>query len=358
MSSLPVQRALYPLLYPLGKVYSFIMSQRRKQYESGEKDQFSPNVPCVAVGNISWGGSGKTPVVSWLLDWAERKELTPVVLTRGYKATPPKLPYLVTSKSTASDAGDEPVMLASEHATARIVVDPVRKRSGAWAQDNIKPDVVILDDGFQHLAVTRNINLVLLKPEDLTTEWDRVIPSGSWREGSDALSRADAFLIKINSLQPLSSQVMDKLAQFNVPVFSFSLEPQKLVPVTSAAKNNETDAEKNNTSATVEEYVLFSGVGEPAQVEETAKNFLGAAPVEHRRFADHHAYTQEEITDMAKAGLPLVCTPKDAVKVPDVSGVKIWTFLLHTRFGDSMFTDKSFAEWWQSEWNKLAPGEY
>ena len=357
MSSLPVQRALYPLLYPLGKVYSFIMSQRRKQYESGEKEQFSPNVPCVAVGNISWGGSGKTPVVSWLLNWAEQEKLTPVVLTRGYKATPPELPYLVTSQSTADDAGDEPVMLAREHATACIVVDPVRKRSGAWAQDYIKPDVVILDDGFQHLAVTRNINLVLLKPEDLTTEWNRVIPSGSWREGSDALSRADAFLIKTNSLHTLSSEVTDKLAHYKVPVFSFSLEPQELVPVTSAAINNDADAKKNNTSDTIAQYVLFSGVGEPAQVEETARAFMGAAPIEHHRFADHHAYTQEDIAEMAKAGLPLVCTPKDAVKVPDVSGVKIWTFLLRTRFGYSMFTDKTFAEWWQSEWHKLTLGE-
>lgn len=192
MSSLPVQRALYPLLYPFSKIYSFAMSYRRKQYEAGAKEQFSPKAPCVSVGNISWG-SGKTPVVSWLLEWAEHNHYSPVVLTRGYKAAPPRTPYLVTPESTAKQAGDEPVMLATAHRKAHIVVDPIRKRSGAWAEKKFRPELMVLDDGFQHLAVNRDLNLVLLKPEDLTKEWDRVIPAGSWREDQSALSRAHAF---------------------------------------------------------------------------------------------------------------------------------------------------------------------
>ncbi|MEZ0575214.1 tetraacyldisaccharide 4'-kinase [Halodesulfovibrio aestuarii] len=353
MSSLPIQRALFPLLYPISKIYSFAMSYRRKQYEAGAKEQFSPKAPCVAVGNISWGGTGKTPVVSWLLEWAERNHYSSVVLSRGYKASPPKTPYLVTPESTAAQAGDEPVMLANAHRKARIVVDPVRRRSGAWAEKKFRPELLVLDDGFQHLAVKRDLNLVLLKPEDLTTEWDRVIPAGSWREDQSALSRAHAFLIKVDSLAPLKSVIKDRLAQFGVPVFSFSLVPQQLVPVSAAAIEAFEKAKEKHQTVILKNYILFNGVGEPAQVEETAKKFMGRSPYKHQRFADHHAYTEAEIAEMGNVGLPLLCTPKDAVKVPEVLGVEVWTFALSTKFGDSMFTGKLFADWWQEEWNAM-----
>ena len=358
MASLSIQRALYPVLYPLGRMYASLMATRRRRYESGAKECFTPKAPCVAVGNISWGGSGKTPVVSWLLDWAEQTGKQAVVLTRGYKATPPVLPCLVTAASTPLEAGDEPVMLAKEHPAARIVVDPVRKRSGAWAEEQFSPDIAILDDGFQHLAVTRDCNLVLLKPDDLTSEWDRVIPSGSWREGKEALRRADAFLIKTETLQLLEADICRRLELLGVPVFSFSLAPEKLVPVTTTAKNHLKDMGYERASATVKAgYSLFSGVGEPEQVENTAQQFLENTPQQHHRFADHHGYTRADIQTMGASGLPLVCTPKDAVKVPDVSGVAIWTFQLRTRFNDAMFTDKSFETWWQERWESLSRGD-
>lgn len=356
MSSLPMQRALFPLLYPFSKIYSFAMSYRRRQYESGAKEQFSPSVPCVSVGNISWGGSGKTPVVSWMLEWAERYHHVPVVLSRGYKATPPRTPYLVTPKSTAAQAGDEPLMLATTHQKAHVVVDPVRKRSGAWAQKRFRPEIMILDDGFQHLAVKRDINLVLLKPEDLTSEWDKVIPAGSWREDKSALAHADAFLIKTESLAPLKSVIRERLEQFGVPVFSFSLVPQNLVPISLAATEKYEEARAKQIPVTLEHYVLFNGVGEPQQVEETAKRFMKRPPYKHQRFADHHAYTESEIAEMGNMGFPLVCTPKDAIKVPDVLGIEVWTFALRTEFGDSMFTGKSFEDWWHDQWNLLRKG--
>lgn len=353
MSSLPVQRALFPLLYPFSKIYSFAMSYRRKQYEAGAKEQFSPKAPCVSVGNISWGGSGKTPVVSWLLEWAERNHYSPVVLTRGYKASPPKTPYLVTPDSTAAQAGDEPVMLANAHRKARIVVDPIRMRSGAWAEKSLRPELVVLDDGFQHLAVKRDLNLVLLKPDDLTTEWDRVIPAGSWREDESALSQAHAFLIKADSLAPLKSDIKEKLGKYGVPVFSFSLVPQRLVPVSEAASEVFEKAKEKHRPVALENYILFNGVGEPAQVEETAKKFMGRSPYKHQRYADHHTYTEAEIAEMGNVGLPLVCTPKDAVKVPDVLGIEVWTFALRTKFGDSMFTVKTFEDWWKEQWDAM-----
>jgi len=136
-------------------------------------------------------------------------------------------------------------------------------------------------------------------------------------------------------------------------VFSFSLVPQVLVPVSSAAKEAYEDAKENHRPVALGKYILFNGVGEPAQVEETVIKFMGKAPAMHQRFADHHAFEEAEIAEMGNWGLPLVCTPKDAVKVPDVLGIEVWTFTLSTKFGDSMFTTKSFSDWWQDKWDVM-----
>jgi len=169
MSSLPLQKSLYPLLRPLGAAYRVLMRARRRRYENGAACR--TDVPCVSVGNIGWGGSGKTPVVQWLLQWAAGHGLHAVVLTRGYKASPPGLPYVVTPQSPAAHAGDEPLMLARSCPQGTVVVDPVRSRSARWAQERLDPDFFVLDDGFQHVQVARDTDLVLLKKDDLHAEW-------------------------------------------------------------------------------------------------------------------------------------------------------------------------------------------
>ena len=143
------------------------MKARRFLWEKGLFKDFTPAYPCVAVGNIAWGGSGKTPLVDWLLSRTAKQGLEAVVLTRGYGAHPPVLPFPVSPASTAEEAGDEPLMLRLRHPAAAILVDPVRARAARLAEQTLNPDLLVLDDGFQHLAVRRHLNLVLLRPEDL-----------------------------------------------------------------------------------------------------------------------------------------------------------------------------------------------
>ncbi len=352
-----VQHHLSPLLSPLGRAYGLLMAHRRRLYETGRLRFFSPAVPTVSVGNIGWGGTGKTPVTDWLLDWAEAQALRAVVLTRGYKAHPPVRPYLVDAASTAEQAGDEPLMLARSHPASRVVVDSVRSRSGAWAQEALHPDLFIMDDGFQHQAVRRHCDLVLLRPEDLTTEWNRVIPSGSWRENADALTRADAILIKASpeAFAGLVPHLESRLGHLGVPVFGFSLEPTHLYEVGGSA--TPASASARPAELLCGDYVLFSGVGQPAQVETTMENFIGTAPTRHYRFPDHHRFTAEDIRRMADQGLPMVCTPKDAVKLSDIpmpDSARILTCALKTRFGSTWNVAESFPLWWETTWQTLA----
>jgi tetraacyldisaccharide 4'-kinase len=353
MSSLPLQKSLYPLLRPLGAAYRVLMRARRRRYENGAACR--TDVPCVSVGNIGWGGSGKTPVVQWLLQWAAVHGLHAVVLTRGYKASPPGLPYVVTPQSSAAHAGDEPLMLARSCPQATVVVDPVRSRSARWAQERLAPDFFVLDDGFQHVQVARDTDLVLLKKDDLHAEWGRVLPAGSWREGPEALSRAAAFCIKCGSgeFSGLVPDFENRLGSFGVPVFGFSLRPGALIPVCGAHEGAQLPAGAP--------YVLFSGVGDPAQVAVTVSSFLGYDPVRHHVFADHHGYTQADMDRMAGYGLPLVCTPKDAVKLTAPCGVPVWTLSLETNFHSVWNAQppagqagEGFAQWWQCRWQRLA----
>ncbi len=224
MNPLSWQKRLRPLLTPVSLLYRRILAARRAKWENEGSPAFRPVCQCVSVGNIAWGGTGKTPVVDWLLGWSEARGLRAVVLSRGYKAQPPELPLHVSPSRTPGEAGDEPLMLALEHLSAAVMVDPDRRRSGRWAEERLSPDLFVLDDGFQHVKVRRDLDIVLLRPDDLGDGWGRVIPAGAWREGPEALERADVFMIKCSpeaweSLRPACER---RLAGFRRPLFSFS----------------------------------------------------------------------------------------------------------------------------------------
>lgn len=316
-------------------------------YGKGFFSRFDSECPCVSVGNIGSGGSGKTPIAGWLLDWALSQGLAPALLSRGYRANPPKLPYLVKPESPVQEAGDEPLMLAGEHPGAKVVVDPLRIRSASWVSRYYSPGIFILDDGFQHLAVRRDLDLVLLTAEDIGNGWNKVIPRGMWREDSRALKRADVFLIKCRpfEFEQMSSAIIHRLEKFGRPVFQFDLKPVALKRLGG----------RESRPAISGNYILVSGVGNPAQLEVTTNAFMGRKPEEHLVFNDHHAFSAEDIVTIRKAAAlagtkEIICTPKDAVKLRGLGADDFWTFDLSVQFDKSIFFDGSepvtFDKWW------------
>ncbi|MBI9112541.1 tetraacyldisaccharide 4'-kinase [Maridesulfovibrio ferrireducens] len=351
------QNILSPVLAPAGYAYGSVMACRAKLYKRDSFTRFNPACPCISVGNIGSGGSGKTPLAGWLLAWANSLGMQSVLLSRGYGASPSKLPYLVTAESSVEESGDEPLMLASENPYARVVVDPIRIRSGKWATDQFKPDLMVLDDGFQHMAVRRDLDFVLMTPDDFSDGWNKVIPRGTWREGQKALGRADVFFVKspagdFNSMKDL---IKEKLGKYKKPVFQFNLQAEGL-----RLLNGEDSLPFGS-----DKYLLVSGIGKPEQFSRDSSEFMGQIASEHMIFKDHHPYNAQDVKMIRQKAVQvgaakIICTPKDAVKLRKLGCEEFYTINLHVEFEESIFFDGtkscapnigpvSFAGWWNRE---------
>ncbi|MDL2209934.1 tetraacyldisaccharide 4'-kinase [Desulfovibrio sp. OttesenSCG-928-O18] len=350
-----LQRHLRPVLRPFGAAYAGVMRLRALRYGTGTRS-FRAACPVVSVGNISWGGTGKTPIVDYLLDKAAEDGVRAVVLTRGYKAAPQELPFPVGREDDPAVAGDEPLLLARRHPEALVLVDPKRSRAAAWAERHAAPQLFLLDDGMQHMAMERDLDIVLLKPEDLLDEWDRVIPSGTWREGKSALARAHAFCMKadpavFSGIIPVAEK---RLAAFGRPLFRFSLQPIGLSRLEPFG-----DAPSETVSGLKEaDYTLLCGTGNPTQVRETAHGFLGRAAAAEIIRPDHHPYMEADALHALRLGHPVVCTAKDAVKLaallPYFGDLPVWVLEVRAVFGEALFTDRPFDAWWREQWRALA----
>lgn len=360
---------LSPYLRPFGLPYSCLMRLRRALYQQGVFNSHTPTCPVISIGNIAWGGSGKTPLTGCLLQWAEDKGLKAVVLTRGYKGSPGKRPLLVRRDTPVEQSGDEALQLARAFPKASVVVFPKRAQAARFAENCLAPDFIVLDDGMQHLALQRNLDIVLLRPEDLLGEWNRAIPSGAWREGASALAAASAFCVKVSpaDFEALLPAAQERLAAFGRPLFSFVLQPLGLRPVFPRQG-------KNHPLLSPEEYkdkpyLLISGVGDSGQVEKTACELMGRPPVSHFAFDDHYPYTETDVQGVLKlspAPLPMVCTAKDAVKLKAFESawgnVPLWTLETRVAFGPCRDYGAegegavSFLDWWESRWRDLRNG--
>ncbi len=349
-----LQSVLYPLLYPFSVIYAGIMRLRRKILERDTSDRFAPPCPCISVGNIAWGGTGKTPITDWLLTWAESHYRLAVVLSRGYKSKPDHLPLTITPRLTSAQTGDEPLMLALDHPACTVIVDPDRSRAGRYALKTHTPALFVLDDAFQHLAVIRDLDLVLLRPKDVLGSWNSVLPAGTWREGASALSRADAFLITCDAatFSELIPQLKLRLCAFDKPVFSFSLRPKGLFGVRPFGAKRRNTADIVSPFPKGQPYVLVSGVGDPAQVVDTATAFLGYPPTQRHVYSDHHRYTLQDAVTLENYGLPLVCTQKDAVKLRELHLSRLWSLRVEAVFGPCLWSETRFPEWLDRWWSE------
>ncbi|MBQ8664187.1 MAG: tetraacyldisaccharide 4'-kinase [Mailhella sp.] len=360
----PLQHLLAPLLLPLSWLYGAAGRWKRARSQV----RWKPKSPCVAVGNISWGGTGKTPVTDWLLSWADRHDLRAAVLTRGYGARPSRLPLLVDAGTPASECGDEPLMLARRHPRASIVVDPERGRAGRMLEESRLPDIFFLDDGFQHVRAGRDLDLVLLDQDDVRlvplpgrppSNWNMIIPAGTWREPVEALNAAAAFLVKVEpedwpSLIPALEQ---RLRQFPRPVFAFRMAPEGLRPEGSAP-----DVPALPASTIAGPYAFVSGIGDPAQAVRTVTDFMGRAPEKTLAFPDHHDIRQEK-EKLEALGLPIICTEKDSVKLAPLNlALPCYALAVKADFFASLAVPSSpeapdapdFEQWWSQTFAALA----
>jgi len=312
---LPGPPAWRATLLPLTPLYWGAVRLRAALYRHAVLRQVRLGAPVVSVGNLTFGGTGKTPTVLALVRDLVRRGRHPAVLTRGYGRTHAGAPLVLVGPEPevgAAEAGDEPVEMARRLPGVPVVVDRLRSRGGVEALRR-GADVLVLDDGFQHLPLDRNLDLVLLDAGD---PWGggHLPPLGRLREPPSALRRADAVLL--TKVPEEGSAAVDAIRRRvarlapGLPVLEARLEVRRV----------RTPAGALTPQALAGRRVLpFAGVGRPAAFSELLAG-CGAEVSQPRWFPDHHRYTPGDLDGVLEAAHRLdavpVTTGKDAVKLP------------------------------------------
>lgn len=313
----PTWRTFYKwfLLKALSLIYTGLVYFWLFLYQIGFRKGSAVNHPVISVGNITLGGTGKTPLVDWLLTFCEQSNLNPTVLTRGYGANR-KEQLAILNKNTAQSGshknfGDEPWLLYQNHPQFNYLVSP--NRVLAAKSVSVESDLIILDDGMQHLKLQRDLDIVLIDTIAGIGN-GQVVPLGPLREPLSSLARADVIIYtKTNIATPSAIKEMIR-PFFNQKAVEFDSEyrPKTLL---SSNRQSSYDIKK----ITGKRCLLFSGIGNPDGFTRTIEK-SGGIVKDHLVFGDHHDYDAAALDKIAKfrENLPhdfLICTEKDWVKL-------------------------------------------
>jgi tetraacyldisaccharide 4'-kinase len=311
------------ILLPLSELYRLATRARISLYHSGHITAEDVGVPVISVGNITTGGTGKTPVVEWIARSLARSGYRVCILTRGYGRSDPKSRVVASDgQSISSDvrlAGDEPMLLAeSLIGQAAVICDADRVGAARWAKEALGSEVFILDDGFQHLRIKRNLNILVI---DATNPWGggRLLPAGRLREPLDQMKRADLVVItraeRPDKVGELEKRI--KLEIGSVPIFTARMRTRRVTDLEGSLD------EPPEPGAGLGSMVAFCGVGNPESFFNHVRG-EGWTLSSTKAFADHHNYVQADVERLAQLAASLgadgfVTTSKDAVKLKQLS---------------------------------------
>lgn len=277
-------------------------------------------LPCrvVSVGNLTVGGTGKTPVVILLTEWLQAEGLKVAVLSRGYKRTKGADRLLVSDGDRLLagplEAGDEPFLIAKRCPSAIVAVGADRAEVGRWVLAQHKVDCVVLDDGFQHRRLHRDVDLVLLDATD-AAGLDALVPAGRLREPLEGLARATAVVVTRADSRENVEAVHRRLRKAGVTFndeIEVSFRPQSLV----SARD---DGSRPLEWAQGKRAWLVSGIGNGRSFRRSAEA-AGVTIAGETIFGDHHHYRLDDVrrvrSEAKAAGVELVLTTeKDAGKL-------------------------------------------
>ncbi|MCP4375997.1 MAG: tetraacyldisaccharide 4'-kinase [bacterium] len=280
--------------------YSIIMRLRRWAYNRGVLSSTAADVPVICVGNITTGGTGKTPMVDWVVRQLKGDGKTPAILTRGYKSV--------------NGISDEAEFL-KRSSGVEVVVNPDRI-SGAQAASAGGADVLVMDDGFQHMRLRREMNIVLIDAMN-PFGFGCCLPLGRLREPLSALRDAQAIVItRSDAVVPEFIEVLEKRLAGLAPQASIHLGVHKPIGlIDSDGEELPLDEIKGR------KVLIFAGIGNPRAFITTVEN-IGAEPVDFCIFNDHQNYSPSVIQRIynradASGAEILVTTEKDHVKLAE-----------------------------------------
>lgn len=315
---------LLKLLSPLEYVYRRVIERKRARFVAGEGEIYRSPVPLVVVGNITVGGTGKTPLILWLIEYCQRNGLRVGVVSRGYAAKPPQLPWRVTAQQSAAQAGDEPLLIV-QRTGVPLMIDPDRGRAVKALLDSEPLDLILSDDGLQHYRLARDLELVLIDNARGLGN-GHCLPAGPLREPVERLESVDAVLYNGADSDPH-------------PGFAFKLQPSALINLRSGERR------ALDLFPPGQALHAVAGIGNPQRFFTTLEA-LHWRPIAHA-FADHASYSAEVLSFTPP--LPLVMTEKDAVKCRDFASPDWWYLAVDA------VPSEAFVFWFDQQLKRLLP---
>ncbi|MCY1394450.1 Tetraacyldisaccharide 4'-kinase [compost metagenome] len=312
------------LLRPLEWLYRGVVRRKRERFVAGLGTIYRAQVPVVVVGNITVGGTGKTPLILWLVEHCRRKGLRVGVVSRGYGAQPPHFPWRVQADQSAAVAGDEPLLIV-QRSGVPLMIDPDRSQA-VQALTSAEPlDLILTDDGLQHYRLARDLELVLVDAARGLGN-GRCLPAGPLREPLERLQSVDALLYN-----GASSDRADG--------YAFTLQPTALVNLRSGERRALDHFPAGQPVHAV------AGIGNPQRFFNTLQA-LHWRPEPHA-FADHAVYSAEALSFMPR--LPLIMTEKDAVKCRAFAADDWWYLAVDA------VPSQAFVTWFDAQLSRLLP---
>lgn len=321
----PVAMLLRGMLRVCETPYSWAMRVRNRRYDRGQAENHLVDVPVISVGNLTLGGTGKTPLVEWVARFFLQRDVRVSIVSRGYGAS-------------EEQQNDEALELQLALPDVPHLQNANRVAAALAAIEKFETELIILDDGFQHRRLDRDLDIVLLDATE-PFGFEHVFPRGTLREPLSGLARADvAVLSRADMLGADERQIIrDRVARLAPRAVWCELQHAPCELVNAQGQSSPLD------SIATKRVAACCGIGNPAGFRHTLEA-LDANIIAWREFPDHHAYTRDDVEWLAQwadgAGV-ILCTRKDLVKlqVASIGGVPLWSVGVELQFssGQSEF---------------------
>lgn len=294
------QNKLYWLLVPFSLLYGAIVFCRKKFYQWGIFKSWQAPVPIIVVGNLSVGGNGKTPLVIYLVEQLTARGYKVGVVSRGYGGKSEHYPVMVTSQTPAKIVGDEPV-LVYQRTNVPFAVSPLRSEAVQMLLNHHPIDLIITDDGLQHYALKRDIEIVVVDGKrGFGNGW--FLPAGPMRENVSRLKTVDFLVVNGESQQSYPNAYSMQLQHG----FAINLLTKEFKPLNELCQVS-----------------AMAGIGDPSRFF-TLLAQQNIDVIKTTSFMDHQKYTKEQLLALAKVDQVLLMTEKDAVKCMSFAQKNWW----------------------------------
>lgn len=319
---------LRKLLYPVVPIYYIVTWFRNLLYDLGVKKTEMYDFPVIAVGNLSVGGTGKSPMVEYLIRILQSK-FTVATLSRGY-GRKTKGFLIVNEQMTASEVGDEPLQFKTKFNNVTVAVDANRRNGIQKLYSQTKKlDVILLDDAFQHRKVTAGLYVLLTAYHDLYVD-DIMLPTGNLREPRSGAKRAQVIIV---TKCPKDISISDRKSIAN----KLDVDKEQQLYFATIGYNdillNDDDKTKQINCLRDVHFTLVTGIANPAPLVSYYKSL--SLNFEHLEFPDHHLFTEKEKTVLQAKDL-IITTEKDHTRMKEfVPKEKLWYQPIEMSFLDN-----------------------